>query len=118
NGGLINYGLQDMYGGETFLCYLMKNRSSYAETRDLWKTRHYPFHAIKQGHELLCDYLTQLGFDDHLGMVSYDASHRQEKVISDTNPDMPQVDISANPVTSDHASVKKLMHYKQASHYS
>lgn len=118
NSGLALYNSNDLYGGKTFLCYLMKSRSSYNETKDLWKTRHYPFHAIKQGHELLCDYLTQLGFDDHLGMVSYDASHRQEMIISDTNPDMPQVNISANPVTNDYASVKKLMHYKQASHYS
>ncbi len=118
NTGLALYNSNDLYGGKTFLCYLMKSRSSYNETKDLWKTRHYPFHAIKQGHELLCDYLTELGFDDHLGMVSYDATHRVESKINDTNPDMPHVDISASPITGDYASVKKLMHYKQASHYS
>ncbi|MFO0918311.1 MAG: pilus assembly protein TadG-related protein, partial [Planctomycetaceae bacterium] len=118
NSGLALYNSSDLYGGKTFLCYLMKSRSSYNETKDLWKTRHYPFHAIKQGHELLCDYLTELGFDDHLGMVSYDASHRVETKINDTNPDMPQVDISASPITSNYDAVKKLMHYKQASHYS
>lgn len=119
NGGLAKYNYQDMYGGKTYLCYLMRQKSSYNETQDLWKTRHYPFHAIKEGHELLCDYLTQLGFDDHLGMVSYDASHRVETTINDPgNPDMPSVNIAATPLTNDHAAVKKLMHYKQASHYS
>jgi hypothetical protein len=93
-------------------------RSSHDETEDLWKTRHYPFHAIKQGHELLCQYLADLGFDDELGMVSYDSNHRIETSINDSDPETPNVDISSDPVTSDFESVRKLMHYKQASHYS
>jgi hypothetical protein len=118
NGGLALYNQQDLYGGKTFLCYLMKEQPSYSDTKDLWKTRHYPFHAIKQGHELLCDYLTQLGFDDHLGMVSYDTNHRIETTINNSNPDMPHVDVSAEPITGDFDAIKKLMHYKQAAHYS
>lgn len=118
NGGLALYDSNDLYGGKTFICYLLMERSSYNETKDLWKTRHYPFHAIKQGHELLCDYLTQLGFDDELGMVSYDSNHRIEKTINDTNPETPNVDISNDPITDDYESVRKLMKYKQASHYS
>ena len=116
NGGLADYGYQDKYGGMTFLCYLMKNNSSYSETKDLWKTRHYPFHAIKEGHVLLCSFLSELGFDDHLGMVTYDTNHRIETTLSD--PDMPSVDISSEPLTNDYESIRKLMYYKQASHYS
>lgn len=118
NQGLINFGKQDMYGGQTFVCYLLRSRPKYSDTKDLWKTRHYPFHAIKEGHELLCNYLTELGFDDQLGMVSYDSNHRQETSISDTNPDTPDVDISSDPITNDFDSVNKLMKYKQAAHYS
>jgi hypothetical protein len=118
DGGLALYNHNHLYGGKTFVCYLLKYRSNYYATKDLWKTRHYPFQAIKDGHELLCDYLAQLGYGDNLGMVSYDTNHRIETTINDPNPDFPHVDISAMPITNDYASLKKLMRYKQASHYS
>ncbi|WLD10160.1 pilus assembly protein TadG-related protein [Planctellipticum variicoloris] len=118
NAGLTSPGYTDMYGGMTWLSYQMKNYPSYFETKDFWKTRHYPFHAIKEGHVLLCDFLTDLKFDDYLGMVSYDSSHRIETKLSDSNPDMPLVDISTTPLTNDYGSVKQLMQYKQAAHYS
>jgi len=114
--GLALYSKRDLYGGTTFLSYVMKNKSSYNETSVLWKTRHYPFHAIKQGHQLLTEYLTDLGFNDQLGMVSYDASHRVEKTLSGAG--MPTVNISAQPITNDFTAVNNLMKYKQASHYS
>lgn len=115
---LANYGYQDMYGGLTYLCYIMKSYPEHSNNKDLWKTRHYPFQACKDGQQLLCDYLTQLGFDDRLGMVSYDTNHRQETVLNDTNPAFPKVDISAAPISKDYASVAKLMNYKQAAYYS
>lgn len=116
--GIIDAGYQDKYGGKTLLCYLMKSCSSYSECKDLWKTRHYPFHAIKEGHELLCDFLTDLGFDDYLGMVSYDTTHRIETTISAGNPQIPAVNLSATPLSNKYAEINKLMKYKQASHYS
>lgn len=118
NAGLTSPGYTDQYGGLTWLCYQMKYYPSYFETKDFWKTRHYPFHAIKEGHELLCDFLTELKFDDALGMVSYDSSHRIETTISNNNPEMPYVNISATPITRDFDAVKQLMHYKQCAHYS
>lgn len=118
NSLLTPYGYNDKYGGLTFLNYLMKSYPSYNECKDFWKTRHYPFHAIKEGHELLCDFLDELKFDDYLGMVSYDASHRIETTLDGSNPEFPSVDISATPITNDYAAVKNLMHYKQAAYYS
>jgi Flp pilus assembly protein TadG len=119
NAGLYNYGYRDKYGGMTLMCYLFKSLPSQNQCKDLWKVRHYPFSSIKEGHELLCDYLADLGLDDHIGMVSYDWSHRVEKTLSSsTNPEFPNVDISAKPISSDYAAVKKLMHYKQAAYYS
>jgi Flp pilus assembly protein TadG len=115
---LPNYGYQDMYGGMTFLCYIMKSYASQSECKDLWKTRHYPFQACKDGQQLLCDFLTDLAFDDRLGMVSYDSSHRMEKTLISSNPDFPHIDISASPMSKDYASVAALMHYKQAAYYS
>lgn len=118
NGGLKLYGKNDMYGGATYLCWLFRDFPGNGATKDLWKTRHYPFHAIKEGHELLCDFLTDLGFDDHLGMVSYDTNHRIETQINTTEPGIPNVNISSEPLTNDYDAIKKLMHYKQAAHYS
>lgn len=115
---LPNYGYLDMYGGMTWLCYIMKSYPEHASNKDLWKTRHYPFQACKDGQQLLCDYLTQLGFDDHLGMVSYDTNHRMETTLNDSNPAFPVINISAAPITNDYATIAKLMHYKQAAYYS
>jgi Flp pilus assembly protein TadG len=111
-------GYRDMYGGKTFTCYVMRHCPSYSQCKDLWRTKHYPFHAIKEGHEMLCTFLEDLGFDDYVGMVSYDTSHRIEKSIVSDHAEIPSVDISANPLTSDYDSVNKLMKYKQAAHYS
>uniref|UniRef100_A0A7C2JYA9 VWA domain-containing protein n=1 Tax=Schlesneria paludicola TaxID=360056 RepID=A0A7C2JYA9_9PLAN len=119
NAGINNYGYRDQYGGMTLVCYLLKSLPNYANCKDLWKTRHYPFHAIKEGHELLCDYLAELGYDDHLGMVSYDTSHRIETTLNGSgNPEIPSVDISSDPLTNNYTALKQLMHYKQAAHYS
>lgn len=117
NQGLANYGYQDKFGGMTFVCYLLRQRPSYVDTKDLWKTRHYPFHAIKEGHYLLCDFLAELGFDDQIGMVSYDTYHRVETTINDPNPELPYVNISSDPITNQYEEVKKLIQYKQAGHY-
>ncbi|MEI8383161.1 MAG: pilus assembly protein TadG-related protein [Planctomycetota bacterium] len=115
---LPTYGYNEMYGGITYVCYIMKNYPEHSVNKDLWKTRHYPFQACKDGQQLLCDYLTQLGFDDRLGMVSYDTNHRMETTINDTNPAFPKINISANPMTKDYATIAKLMQYKQAAYYS
>ncbi len=112
------YGYMDMYGGMTYLCYIMRSYPTHASNKDLWKTRHYPFQACKDGQQLLCDFLTGLGFDDRLGMVSYDTSHRMETTLNDSNPAFPHIDISSNPMTKDYATIANLMNYKQAAYYS
>ncbi len=111
-------GYRETYGGLTLMNYILRDEPGHQETPDLWKTRHFPFHAIKEGHMLLCDFLEDLGFDDHLGMASYDASHRQEKTMSDPDPNIPTVDITAEPITDNYQALRDLMLYKQAAHYS
>ncbi len=113
---IYNYGYRRKFGIMTFLHYVLKFNSSYDETPDLWKTRHYPFHSLKVGQELLCDYLEDLSFNDFVGMVSYDQSHRIESTMS--GPEMPSVDISSEPITNNYAAIRDLIHYKQAAHYS
>lgn len=111
-------GYRETYGGLTLVNYIMREESGHWETPDLWKTRHYPFHAIKEGHMLLCDFLEDLGFDDHIGMVSYDTYHRKEMVLNESDPNIPYVDISIEPITDDYTAVKNIMEYKQAAHYA
>ncbi len=111
-------GFRETYGGLTLMNYILRDYPGHWETPDLWKTRHFPFHAIKEGHLLLCDFLEDLGFDDHLGMVSYDTSHRQEKTMYDSNPIIPSVNISSEPITDNYQAIRDLMQYKQAAHYS
>ncbi|MCA8997566.1 MAG: hypothetical protein KDA80_11280, partial [Planctomycetaceae bacterium] len=111
-------GLREMYGGLTFANYVLRNESGNWETEALWKTRHYPFHAIKEGHLLLCDFLRDLGFDDHVGMVSYDTYHRVEQILNESDVNIPYVNISSEPITNDYEAVKNLMRYKQAAHYA
>lgn len=116
NTGLGNKGLREMYGGQTFVQYLLRSKSAHSQTPALATTRHYPFHAIKMGHNLLCNFLENLGFNDYIGMVSYDTSHRIESV--QNGDGIPAVDISAKPLCNDYQAVNNLMLYKQAAHYN
>lgn len=113
-----NRGYREMYGGLILMNYILRDYSGHWETPDLWKTRHYPFHAIKEGHMLLCNFLKDLGFDDHIGMVSYDTYHRQEKILNEYDSNIPYVNVSDEPITDDYEAIKNLMRYKQAAHYA
>lgn len=109
-------GYREVYSGLTFAQYVLEDQAAHNRTPKLAYTRHYPFHAIKKGHELLCDFLKNLGFDDHLGMTSYDDSHRTETTLSGSG--LPTVNISSKPITNDYTAVNNLMKYKQAGHYT
>ncbi|QDT31208.1 VWA domain-containing protein [Thalassoglobus polymorphus] len=111
-------GYREMYGGLTWTDYTLRHQSGHWETPDLWKTRHYPFHAIKEGHFLFCNFLDKLGFGDQLGMVSYDTNHRREDYLNDPDPEIPIVDIRHDPITHNYPALKDLMAYRQAAHYS
>jgi hypothetical protein len=116
NSKLNDKGYREKFGGLTFVNYILKNRSSNSQTPALATTKHYPFHAIKLGHELLCDFLGNLGFNDTLGMVSYDTYHRVEQTQA-ASGSIPAVDISGEPLGTDYEAVNNLMKYKQANHY-
>jgi Flp pilus assembly protein TadG len=109
-------GYRRKFGIMTFLHYVLRFEASHERTPDLWQTRHYPFHAMKLGQMLLCDYLEDLSFNDFIGMVSYDQSHRVEQVLDEEG--MPSVDISAEPVTNNYQAISDLIEHKQAGHYS
>lgn len=107
-----------MYGGLSFVNYLLRRNSAYSQTPQLCRSRHYPFSAIKAGHQQLCNFLETLSFDDRIGMVSYDTDHRIEVILNEPDPAIPYVNISSKPLTSDYQALNNLMKYKQCNYYS
>lgn len=109
------HGFRKKFGIMTLLHYQLRFEASYARTPDFWKTRHQPFHAVKEGQKLLCDFLEELSFNDYVGFVNYDTYHRVEQVLN--SPGMPSVDISSKPITNNYQAIRDLIHHKQAGHY-
>jgi hypothetical protein len=107
-------GYKKKYGKLNFVNYLLTDQGKNYETPDLWKTPHYPFHAIKQGATLFTEFLDELAFDDRLGLVTYDESSRVEKVLNEEDA---SVDITNEPITADFEKIDIIQRHKQASHY-
>jgi hypothetical protein len=111
-----NKGYRRKFGMMLMIQYIMRFESGGWETPSLKQTRHYPFHSVKEGEQLFCDFLEELSFADHVGLVSYDSSHRVEQTLSGAG--LPTVDISDEPITNDFEAVRDLIEHKQAAHYS
>ena len=50
------------YGYRTLMDYLQQNGKTPTESEDLWRTPHYPFHAVKNGTSLFLQLLERLRF--------------------------------------------------------
>ena len=102
------------YGYRTLLSYLQNQKNGWYESEDLWRTPHYPFHAVKQGTSLFFDFLTDLDFGDEVGIVSYGTyavkewDHFDEEV---------SINIASDPITSDYATLDSIQRRHQAGHY-
>ncbi len=103
------------YGYRTLMDYLQENRYSSSLSEDLWRTPHYPFHAIKEGTTLFLDFLTELDFGDEVGLVSYGAWAVQEFTHYDGEVD---IDISDDPITNDYSTINTIQYRHQAGDYS
>ena len=103
------------YGYRSLMNYLQERRYSASLSEDLWRTPHYPFHAIKQGATKFLDFLTDLNFGDEVGLVSYGKWAVQEMKLNDGEV---SIDISSNPITSDYASINEIQRRRQAGDYS
>ena len=127
NSAVRNAGYRYKYGGKNLINYLLSSRPRNSQTADLWMTPSYPFHAVKNGCTLFCDFLHNLDFGDELGLVSYDGAHsggldstesndasRVEDFLDDGQA---YVDITSNPITTDYASINTIQRHKQAAHY-
>ena len=102
------------YGYRTLLSYMQHERNGSVESEDLWRTPHYPFHAIKQGTTLFFEFLTELDFGDEVGIVSYGAYAVKEWDHHDGEID---IDIRDNPITPDYATLDEIQRRHQAGHY-
>ena len=107
-------GYRRKYGGANLVNYLLTQTPAYSQCNDLWRTPHYPYHSVKQGAMLMCDFLGDLGFGDEIGAVCYATTARRETGLT---YDGYNIDLSANPVCGDHESVKQIIRHRQASHY-
>ena len=103
------------YGYRTLMDYFQEKRYSRTASEDMWRTPHQPFHAIKEGTTLFLDFLTDLDFGDEVGLVSYGAYAIQEMTHYDGEVD---IDISADPITSDYATVDTIQRRHQAGDYN
>ncbi|WP_428307562.1 pilus assembly protein TadG-related protein [Lacipirellula sp.] len=102
------------YGYRTLLSYLQNSKNGWYESEDLWRTPHYPFHAVKQGTSLFFNFLTDLDFGDEVGVVSYGSYAVKEWDHHDGEVD---IDISADPITADYATLDNIQRRHQAGHY-
>ena len=115
NSQINSAGHKHKYGGACLVNYLLKNKYTYASCNDLWRTSHYPFHSVKQGAQLFCDFLEDLSFGDEVGAVSFDVNARREDALT---YDGYSINITANPICNDFASVRQIVGHRQAAHYS
>ena len=77
-----------------------ESRGLATESEDLWRTPHYPFHAIKNGASLFLQFLDDLDFGDEVGLVGYGQWAVQQKTLNDGEVN---IDISSDPITPNYS---------------
>jgi len=117
NGNVSNNGYRDRYGYRTLAGFLIEMRPTNAASEDLWRTPHYPFHAMKEGVTRLTEFLTDLDFGDFLGLVTYDTSARWEEGLDDLSSGG-YVDLEGTLITDNYAGIDQIQRHKQAGHYN
>jgi len=94
--------------------YLQEKKYKAKYSEDLWRTPHYPFHACKEGTTLLLDFMENLEFGDEVGIVVYYASAKE---LSQYDDGEVSIDISADPITGDYATLNTLHRRHQTAHW-
>ncbi len=102
------------YGYRTLMSYFQERHYARENSEDLWRTPHYPFHAIKNGTTLFLDFLRDLDFGDEVGLVGYGQWAVQQKTLQDGEVD---IDISSDPITSDYSAIDEIQRRHQAGEY-
>ncbi len=102
------------YGYRTLMNYLQDNRFKSDQSEDLWRTPHYPFHAVKEGASLFLDFLGELNFGDEVGLVSYGGYSKIELELNDGDA---YVNVANDPITGVYSDIDTIQRHKQAGHY-
>jgi hypothetical protein len=102
------------YGYRTLMDYMQEQRFDNRQSEDLFRTSHYPFHAVKEGASLFLEYVRDLDFGDEVGLVTYGGYAQVESMLDDGYS---FVDISTNKITSDYSLIDTIHRSKQAGHY-
>ncbi len=103
------------YGFRTLMDFLQERHFSRVDSEDLWRTPHYPFHAVKEGASLFLDFLTELDFGDEVGLVSYGKWAVKEWDHYDGEVD---IDITEDPITRDYDVIDEIQRRHQAGDYN
>ncbi len=119
--GYINYvkklkgPYKKKYGFRTLVNYMLQNgQMKWNKSEDLWRTSHYPFHAVKNGASLFLDFLADLDYGDEVGVVSYGSYAVWETQHTDGEVSL---DISSNPISADYGTLDEIQRRHQAGHY-
>jgi len=111
---LADAGTRHQFGKLNFMNYCLDRRYHHDETEDLWKTPHYPFHAVKNGFSLFLEFLEDLDFGDEVGIVSYDENSRVEHTLNENGA---YASLNGNWISDDYDALDTIQRHKQAGHY-
>lgn len=112
---LRNAGTRHKFGKYNFVNFLLKHKYHHHQTNELWRTPHYPFHAVKDGFSLFLNFLEDLDFGDEVGIVTYDNTARIEHTLSDNGVN---VSLNGNLISDDYYALDTIQRHKQAGHYA
>lgn len=113
---LNSYGYRKRYGYRTLMHYLVSQRKYNSQSEDLWRAPIYPYQAMKTGMDMLATFLNNLGYGDHLGLVTYATSSQIETGIDEDGADT-VVDLGTEHLTDQVMDVYMIHHQHQPGHY-
>ncbi|MEO2014748.1 MAG: vWA domain-containing protein [Fuerstiella sp.] len=114
---LSSYGYQKDYGYRTLMQYLISQKKANYQSEDLWRAPIYPHHGMKEGVTMLATFLNNLGYGDHLGLVTYATTSRIETGLWEDGADV-TVDLLGEHLTDNVMAIDTIQRHKQAGHYN
>jgi hypothetical protein len=116
-----NTNYRKKYGYRTLMDWLQqKSTSSFTprdriNSEDMWRTPHYPMHAVKSGATLFLEFVENLDFGDEVGLVIYG---QWAEPITDLNDGVIDVDVSDDPITPEFDLINDLQIHHQAGEFN
>jgi Flp pilus assembly protein TadG len=116
-----NTNYRKKYGYRTMMDWLQqKSTSSFTprdrlNSEDMWRTPHYPMHAVKSGATLFLEFLDELDFGDEVGLVIYG---QWAEPITSLNDGVIDVNVSSDPITPNFSLIDDLQIHHQAGEFN